>query len=339
MTVPNSSHSYIQHLGLRNRLLFLYLSRALALFFILLLISSLSDTMLKMKRIFSKLRYLVRLSKLSTPDPASSVPEDSQAKLKCNPQLNALLETLPPEVRRHLLSMLGLEELRTLVFASPVFHQQYLLDRRYLLCKCLETTLRSITVDACAVYQSGLASFSDTYTKEKVTQFLKSYHHRRSSAQYSIFTENLAEDEVIGIVAFHSSIVKPLAQHYTSWALANLANETDLQSHEPLSKTEETRVVRALYRFQLCCNLFGVDRHKTSRQLWVNFQSVDILKIFICIFEPWQVEEIACIYRFAEEKYDQIFRDICWDVDEKNPKFDGQRPPTPEGAFDLDNSC
>lgn len=48
---------------------------------------------------------------------------------------------------------------------------------------------------------------------------------------------------------------------------------------------------------------------------------------------------MACIYTFVQEKYDQIFGDISWDVDEKNPKFDGQRPPTPVGASHFDNSC
>lgn len=169
--------------------------------------------------------------------------------------LNAPLENLPPEIRRLLLSLLRLEELRALVFASPVFHQQYLLDRKYLLSKCLETTLHhSITVDACAVYQSGLRGFQDTVTAEKVALFLQSYRRRLSSPQYSIFSENLGEDQVIGIVTFHSAIVNPLAQHYAAWTLANLAHETGLQSHESesLSKTKEIRVLRALYRFQLC---------------------------------------------------------------------------------------
>jgi hypothetical protein len=58
--------------------------------------------------------------------------------------------------------------------------------------------------------------------------------------------------------------------------------------------------------------------------------------MFICIFEPWEVEEIACMYTFSKEKYNQIFRDIRWDVHEENPKFADQRPPTPVGAFDFD---
>jgi hypothetical protein len=251
-----------------------------------------------------------------------------------------VLEDFPPDVRRHLLYILELEELNALVHASPVFHQQYLLDRRSLLCKCLKKTLRTVTVDAWAVYRSSLADFSDTRTSEKVTQFLESYRDRRSPTQYSGVTERLTEDEAVGMVAFLSSIIKPLARHYTDWALTNLANETkDSQSHEPLSRTEETRLMRALYRFQLCCNLFGRGRHRTPRQPRLGFQSVDILKIFICIFEPWEIEEIACIYTFSKEKYDQIFRNIRWDVHEENPKFEGRRPPTPEGAFDLDNSC
>lgn len=267
--------------------------------------------------------------------------EDSQAKPSgSTSHLNAPLENLPPEVRRHLLSMLELDGLRALVSTSPIYYHQYLLDRRHLLCRCLEVTLRSVTVDACAVYQSSSIEFSDARTSESVSQFLKSYQDRRSGSQYSVISDTLTVDDIVRIVAFHSSIIKPLVRHYTAWALDNLSKEAgDPQNHESLSITEETRLMRALYRFQLCCNLFGVGRYRSYLQPRLGFDSVGILKIFICIFEPWEVEEIACIYSFAKEKYNQIFDDICWDVNEKNPKFAAQRPPTPEGAFDLDNSC
>ncbi|KAG9236678.1 hypothetical protein BJ875DRAFT_455875 [Amylocarpus encephaloides] len=313
-----------------------------------------------MKRILSKLKHAVRLSKSSTPNPVIqsnagppqdiavcgspvlvSVPEHSQAEpVSDGPQLNTPLETLPPEVRRNLLSILGLEELSTLVHASPVFYQQYFLDRRSLLCKSLETTLGGVTVDACAVYRTGVESFSGTRTSGKVRQFLKSYEDQRSSTQYSNLTKTLTQDEAVDMVAFYSSTIKPLVRHYTSWTLANLDDKANnLQSYSPpLSKTERTRLLRALYRFQLCCNLFGVGRHGTYGQLRLALRPIDILESFICIFEPWEVEEIACIYSFSKEKYDQIFRDIRWDVHEENPKFEGRRPPTPEGAFDIDNS-
>ncbi|RMZ38332.1 hypothetical protein AFCA_000036 [Aspergillus flavus] len=146
-------------------------------------------------------------------------------------------------------------------------------------------------------------------------------------------------DELVDVAAFYFSIVKPLAQYYTSWTLGNLAIETDKpRSDEPLSKMEETRLIRALYRFQLCCNLFGVGLHKSSQIQRLSFDSVEIGTIFLDLFESWEVEEISCIYTFAKERYNQIFNDIRWNVHEENPKFEGQRPSTPEGAFDLDNS-
>lgn len=97
------------------------------------------------------------------------------------------------------------------------------------------------------------------------------------------------------------------------------------------------RLLRALYRFQLCCNLFG--KGVDSSRLYfrgLNFDSDDILTIFLCLFEPWEIEEITCIYFFSKEMYHQIFKEIGWDVHPDNPKFDGQGPPTPTGAFYLD---
>ncbi|KAG5916549.1 hypothetical protein E4U42_007605 [Claviceps africana] len=52
-------------------------------------------------------------------------------------------------------------------------------------------------------------------------------------------------------------------------------------------------------------------------------------------FGSWEVEKIACFNAFAEEKYDQVFATIAWDVDEMNPKFSSQHPPTPDGMFEL----
>lgn len=58
------------------------------------------------------------------------------------------------------------------------------------------------------------------------------------------------------------------------------------------------------------------------------------------IYEPWEVEEMLCVDVFAKAKFNQVFNDIHWDVHEENLRFEGQhRPPTPDGAFDFDNSC
>jgi hypothetical protein len=255
-------------------------------------------------------------------------------------QGNCLLEKLPPETRRHILYVSGFEELRTLIHASPVFHQQYLLDRRSLLLKFLETMMGNATVDACAAYQTGWADDEDLCTEDEVAHFLESYQIGRFSTQQPNVNTTLTEDQSACIIAFHLSVVKPLVRHYTGWTLANLTDTTeDPKSHKPLSKMEEKRLLRAFYRFQLCCNLFGKGRQRTLQGYRLDFDSLDILRIFFCLFEPWEVEEIACIYTFAKEKYSQIFHGIRWDVHQENPKYEDQRPPTPEGAFDLDDDC
>ncbi|KAB8214643.1 hypothetical protein BDV33DRAFT_195900 [Aspergillus novoparasiticus] len=301
-----------------------------------------------MDLLFSRFKHSMRIpASTSDPTPAATagsmptpVPGKLQKRVDCNTLYhNAPVEDLPPEVRHHLLSMLELETLWALVHASPVYHQQYLSARRHLLCSGLQTTLCSATIDACAVYRSRLVDFSHSRTKEKVNMFLQSYQDQRDSSLYSVPSEMANVDQLVDLAAFYFSIVKPLAQYYTSWTLGNLATETDKpRSGEPLSKMEETRLIRALYRFQLCCHLFGVGCHKSAQIQRLSFDSVEIGTIFLDLFEPWEVEEISCIYTFSKERYNQTFNDIRWDVHEENPKFEGQRPPTPEGAFDLDNS-
>jgi hypothetical protein len=106
-----------------------------------------------------------------------------------------------------------------------------------------------------------------------------------------------------------------------------------------LSDTEEIRILRALYRFELCCNIFG-NGIPTPHYLPRRFEAVDILKNFICLYEPWEVEEIVCINAFAKDLYDLVFMEIAWDLHPDNSRFAEQRrPPTPEGAFDLESQC
>jgi hypothetical protein len=125
------------------------------------------------------------------------------------------------------------------------------------------------------------------------------------------------------------------------WALGNLTAQLqkDLkeQHYDPLSMTEETRIVRALYRFQLSCLLFGnASRADLWTRHWGPKESIRIPNLFESI-EPWEIEEIGCVYEFARDKFLQVFRDIQQDVHPDNPRFDDQRrPPTPDGAFELD---
>ncbi|KAI1957354.1 hypothetical protein LOZ58_005724 [Ophidiomyces ophidiicola] len=119
--------------------------------------------------------------------------------------------------------------------------------------------------------------------------------------------------------------------------MANLAVEINEPQSVSPSNTEETRIVRALYRFQVCCNIFGKGYERWGASEFHSIDSIDISVIYFDLFEPWEVEEIACIHHFTTQQFNQIFDAISWDVNEKNPNFTNDRPPTPPGAFHLED--
>jgi hypothetical protein len=60
---------------------------------------------------------------------------------------------------------------------------------------------------------------------------------------------------------YHRLIIQLLMRHYADWAPANLAKEPEVSQFDmgnPVSKTEKMRIIRSLYRFCLCRNLFVV---------------------------------------------------------------------------------
>lgn len=261
------------------------------------------------------------------------------AKRNHDSSLDAPLEKLPTELRLCLLLALKLDELRGLVHTSPVFYRDYHRRRSFVLCNSLRVTLGSVFVDACAAYRSNSCKFARSRTDERLAKFIMSYHNRRISSTYSMECEKLNEDQVSEMASFYLSIVRPLMQHYSNWALNNLERELEDDHPQSLfvkfSESEQVRLLRSLYRFHLCCNLYGSRFYEPLQKFTVNQDT--ILRDFLCEFEPWEIEEISCFYTFVAEKIDLIFSEVHWDLCEDNPKFkNDHRPPCASGAYELD---
>ncbi|KAI3317542.1 hypothetical protein HD806DRAFT_514904 [Xylariaceae sp. AK1471] len=243
------------------------------------------------------------------------------------------IESLPPEIRRLLLSILDLPRLKALVRASPTFHKQYRFDRKHLLCRSLEGTLASATVDAYAVHQF---TPQEGNTILNIAGFLTSYSENTSQRRLPL-GDKITEDEAVSLAAFHLRYVQDIMEYCFRWTLDILAENVgmraaDFQQKLVPTRTESMRFTRAIYRFQVLSDLTltcpdGFREHR-----------VDVY-IFLDILKPWEIEELFSFYQCALAKYDQIFQDILWDLHPDNPKFDDQdRPPTPTGAFDLSNT-
>jgi hypothetical protein len=258
------------------------------------------------------------------------------------------LEALPAELRCHILTHVAhdLGSLRALVTASPVYYQQYLLDRKALLRAGLKATLGNSLVDAYAVQAS--ASLYGTRPKlqlenpyelqlETITLFIDNHVTLRSAAPDVILEECCTEEDLIGMTAFYDSVARPLTGEFATRFLSRLDN-TSVDAANNLTGTEFTRLLRALYRYQLYCNLFGQGSDGYYRKV-PRVQSGHHLDIFFCIFKPWEIEEIYCIYILLRNTYSDVLDTIAWDLNRDHPKFKDWPNPLAPGSWDLESSC
>ncbi|KAH6854537.1 hypothetical protein B0I37DRAFT_362267 [Chaetomium sp. MPI-CAGE-AT-0009] len=274
-----------------------------------------------------------------------------QQRLPCASPFS-FFENLPAELRDHiLLHIPDLSTLRSLIWASPTMHAQYMSNRNALLRSCLARELDGCFIDAYACVKSRVREIGRARTDKKITDFLAGYRTWLSGPSPPPDVNSLQPGLCRWLAAFHLSVIRPLGLHYAKWALENLKRasvaslggqevaeaeaETAPDRQPTLSRSEEIRIFRALYRYEIFCHLFGCN--KGGRR--GDFSDVEINEIFIGLFDPWEAEAIGCIDLFLRDKYKDIFEQVKWDFCEENPKYwhpSGARNSLPD--FDLDGS-
>ncbi|GKZ27920.1 hypothetical protein AbraCBS73388_006752, partial [Aspergillus brasiliensis] len=141
-------------------------------------------------------------------------PESLSTDDTCYSCSHTRLETLPAEIRFQILSFLDYKDLKALVQASSIYHEQYLFDRRLLLFGCLENTLAGILFEACVVHETSSLEFTKARTPDNVFQLCQSLEERRFSSRSSALPESLTQDDAENMMAFHFNVIKPFARHY-----------------------------------------------------------------------------------------------------------------------------
>ncbi|KAJ4312574.1 hypothetical protein N0V84_009857 [Fusarium piperis] len=224
------------------------------------------------------------------------------------------LEQLPSELRRYLLARLNLDQVKALIKSSPTFYQQYRHDRRFILGSVLNKELGLLAVDAYAVHLTSSVKFDHAHLEDTAPELLKHYRRLRSSPDFSLLGQELTGNDMADLAMYYLSVIRPFTEMYRDWALTNAAEDCKIDQTEahnaPLSLTEQLRIMRALYRFQLWCNLFGSPEHSIDK--------VDILDMFFGLYEPWEVEEINSVHAFAT---DVFTTDLCWYTDTRNMRI------------------
>ncbi|CVL08487.1 uncharacterized protein FMAN_05204 [Fusarium mangiferae] len=259
--------------------------------------------------------------------PTQAAPTIPPVSSSPKPLCHSTLEALPFEIRNRILFAVdSLTDLSALIHASPTFHQQYRLDRAFWLWHCLYLELGQAYVDAYMVDQCNMPEFRLRRNREKVLLFIEDYKLRRLEVT-DMSWKPPDEDEILSMVSFHVSVIRPLMKHYVTWVRLNLEG---LSSPNEISRTEEQRITRGLYRFQLFYNLFGPPKGFAS-------YGDPLVQLFFDLYTAWEVEEILCINVFVHAQYLSVFKQVRWDLHPSNPSFDNVRtgPHTPPGAFDL----
>ncbi|ROV92313.1 hypothetical protein VSDG_07262 [Cytospora chrysosperma] len=265
------------------------------------------------------------LRTLGTGDTSSRVTEparDPDSDLDSSTAPYPSLEKLPVEIQRLVLSKAPtLPSLSALVHASPRLHRVYVDNRAAILRSVLVEVLDGMLVDALGAYESS----TDTFQKVREESLLWAFVERQE-AKYTTtgidWTVELSLDDMIHLLRFHTSVVEPLTERYASWALASLPSSStnDQAGQQPLSDTERCRIQRAMYRLQIFCNVCGsLGEERSSRERIED--DIDRLRV-LSMFPAWEIEEIMCLHRFAEDIYRDIFRQVAWDLNEaRNPKY------------------
>lgn len=237
------------------------------------------------------------------------------------------IERLPAELRcQILLSLDNIHDLSAMVHSSPIFHKQYVFDRKQILGKHLRATLGDrLFVTAYAVQLSvGLCQPQRLAAVGGMQQFMERYQELCLDAAAVLHECKL--DDIVGMTSFYLSTIRPLLRTMPQQLIDSLR----LEDEEPLefgslSATEALRITRAMYRFQLLCNFCGPDDAgdwRASRP-----PSIDPVDILGCLFdnlEPWEMEEVACIETFLYYRYQTVFDEIGHDDRHLDPRSIGE---------------
>ncbi|KAK7741689.1 hypothetical protein SLS53_004747 [Cytospora paraplurivora] len=250
------------------------------------------------------------------------------------------LESLPAELRiRVLCNMPNLQTLGALLHASPIYFAQYRQYRKSILAQVIHSDLGDeLFTDVYAAFRSRASKIGPRKgPNSNVTDFLSLYRGWRSPHDERPTPDMCSLDDLRWMTCFHNSTVRPLVSRFVARALAQQPDHSSVSSSNPasflqsdtgdreLSRTETTRLLRAFYRLEIFCHLFGGSQYESSL-----FLGDAISGLFFSNFDPWEVEEISCVYDLVKDRYDEIIAEVRWEFDEKHPKFADDLPFEPQ---------
>jgi len=222
------------------------------------------------------------------------------------------LEGLPVELKVLILQSSDITTLKALVHASPSLHKAYRDQRRAILGKALHGVLPpDLFFEARSLFKVlRLPKNLDPMVRsDTVARFLMDYKATRNRGS---FPYEMLELRTLIPMANYQLMIEALALKYCYAMLSEnpVTGKTGADFRKPTG-TELKRVHRALYRFDLYCALFHVQKTWSveNRERWRRtFGLLAISRTFLSAFAIWEVEEMACVGMYILDRYDVYLR-------------------------------
>ncbi|KAF7161744.1 hypothetical protein CNMCM5623_007231 [Aspergillus felis] len=245
------------------------------------------------------------------------------------------LEGLPVELQISILFNIDdLNSLRSLVFASPIYHRAYQLVRQELLYVLLQSSYNGLVdiADAVAAVRSrGLYAIKPS-NRAKIIALLDSQRrseeiHRLGLSSWPFPDEPADIEETIQLLHLHR-MATYLLDDYTRTAACPKWMDLDKWKNEilplTLSRTEQRRFLRAFYRMQIYGNIFGdieislgADDVEEENDWFADthgrtptFTDEEAWRLFFGPMAPWEVEEFTCFWRHCHHRWAEPYLEI-----------------------------
>lgn len=226
-------------------------------------------------------------------------------RLYSNHHLIIVMEGLPPELKLELMQRLdNFCSLSTLIHAIPSFYHVLVHAKLTVLSSILKTAIQlPVVSDALTVLESSKLSNA---TSEEVRTILQNYKHGLENEHTTVLIEPSSSlATCVDIVRKHR-LIEWFRQDLCRSNLPTppLTNPQEPTDPLPVSTEENTRIYRALYRFELYCNLF---RDANLYRLNTYEARTRLLKLW----PSWEVEELSCIHNYLSRRLSEVLDEVA----------------------------
>lgn len=270
----------------------------------------------------------------------------------------ASVESLPVEIQQIILhQMPDFWTLQALISASPPYLKAY----RSQTCSILSDVLRrsihpDVLFDASAIVDvSKLPRNYDDYVPS-LKDFIEQYKITR--AVQDAGSEPVGPNAIDKLRDFHLLVID-VTKDFCDYALSTHPVTGESPCHyTSLSPNEMRRVHRAFYRYELFTRLFHTpdiyveerrERHRDrnpgrirlalQRNSIRSLDSQDKSWLFLALFKPWEIEEIACVRDYIMHRYDELYKLYKSEVEKRRGGESQHGTPPWEESPELPFEC